>query len=353
MEVNQSAEVRNWTIRRSGPQGEARVEEHQGQKFFSHKAPAEFEGRRFHIELARKEAEFATKGRFRVSYSIYNPFAVFDDLLTIWSEVRQATNIKVSKEIAEETLEFLYSVDDQKPSKVAGVSFGISSGGFLERLIIFLDGDVENMLDVSDHIAANILDFLSLTKQTPIDVRAVSMSDVDSRQPVQQILLVPYRRSVELSKDDISQAFAVPKALIPLLRLLREARNSTNPYYQLLCLFRIYEGLKKKIRADNFKKLGRNPAYPKPKRRVPENDFTRQYFQRWIGRPFEEFLDWVEHNFRDSIAHLVRKDPSARVPDPSSTKHALMTDRVNSMQISMLQVMILDEWEFMKKNGIA
>jgi hypothetical protein len=136
------------------------------------------------------------------------------------------------------------------------------------------------------------------------------------------------------------------------LRLLREARNSPNPYYQLLCLFRIHEGLKKKIRADNYKKIGTKPSYRKPKRRIPENEFTREYFLKWIDRPFEEFLDWVEHNYRDSIAHLIRRDPSAKAPDPASTTHALMTDRVNCMQISILQILILDEWEFMKQNAI-
>lgn len=166
------------------------------------------------------------------------------------------------------------------------------------------------------------------------------------------MIIFPYLRTAELIEEDIRKSFATPKVLIPLLRLLREARNSPNPYYQLLCLFRIHEGLKKKIRAENYIKVGSAAQFSKPKRRIPDNEFTRQYFANWIGKPFDQFFDWVEHNYRNSIAHLVRKNPAAPVPDPASTKHAILTDRINCMQISMLRMLILDEWEFMQRNGI-
>lgn len=343
----------NWAIKSIGPRGRVSVKEHEDKKFMELKGPREFEGRRFRLEFVLVGTEPVNKGRFQVKYYLYNPFVVFDDETRILSKSWEATRIKVARELAEKPLKFLYSIDNDPPNKVLEISFGISNADLLERLILVLDeGDLDTVLQVSDQIAGNFLDFISLSLELPIDVRGVETSSIDTGKIVDKMTIIPYLRTGELLEEDVQKAFAMPKVLIPLLRLLREARNSPNPYYQLLCLFRIYEGLKKKIRADNYKKVGSMPQYAKPKRRIPENEFIREYFPNWIGRPFDQFFEWVEHNYRDSIAHLVRKNPTDAVPDPASIGHAILTDRVNCMQISMLRILILDEWEFMQRNGI-
>jgi hypothetical protein len=65
-----------------------------------------------------------------------------------------------------------------------------------------------------------------------------------------------------------------------------------------------------------------------------------------------EYLDHVERNFRKYIAHLIIDESLKFSPDPGSTKHAVDTDKVNGMLISIIRQLIYDEWSFMKENGI-
>jgi hypothetical protein len=329
------------------------VQAYEDERFIELVHARESDGRRYRWEIVVGGTEPVSKGRFKVQYYLYNPFAVFDDAARILEKSWDATRIKVNKDLAAKTLKFSYSADNSFPTKNFEIMFGISNRQFLETLTLAFDEeDLDAVLQVADQIAGNLLDFLSLCYEVPIDIRAVETVSDETGHPVDRLVIMPYRRTADLLENDVRKAFSTPNVLVPLLRLLREARNSPNPYYQLLCLFRIYEGLKKKIRADNYKKIGNRPQYSKPKRRIPENEFTREYFPKWIGRPYDEFFDWVEHNFRDSVAHLVRKNPKAQAPDPASIRHAVMTDQINCMQISMLRILILDEWEFMKRNGI-
>jgi len=137
------------------------------------------------------------------------------------------------------------------------------------------------------------------------------------------------------------------------LRLFREAVNSTNPYYRLLCFFRIGEGLRKTIRFTNNQKAKElESARKRPKQKIPENEFTKRAFSNWIGKPMESYLDHVEHNFRKYIAHLIIDESLNWVPDPGTANHAYETDKVNCMLISIIRQLIVDEWTFMRENGI-
>ena len=66
----------------------------------------------------------------------------------------------------------------------------------------------------------------------------------------------------------------------------------------------------------------------------------------------DSYLDHVEHNFRRYIAHLIIDESLNWVPDPGTAMHAYETDKVNSMLISIVRQLIVDEWTFMRENGI-
>jgi hypothetical protein len=93
-------------------------------------------------------------------------------------------------------------------------------------------------------------------------------------------------------------------------------------------------------------------ARKRPKQRIPENEFTKTSFAIWIGRPVDDFLDHVEHNFRKYIAHLIVDESLNWVPDPGTTRHANQTDLINSMLFSIIRQLMADEWTFMQANKI-
>jgi hypothetical protein len=345
----------NWRRTRLGPAEFTTTVEAEGdERFIRIKGPPEFQGRRFRFDVGKEGKYDPGPGPFKVEYLLFNPFAVFDDELTLWSQVRNRTNIKISGDLTRKTFPFIYAVDGQVTGKRLELSFTASDDGWLKSVVVTLDEKIDTVLSYCDQLAATFLDSMSFFKQTPIDIYGVRISRVDSGQPVGQVMVIPYKQVVQIKEEDINNLSQIPSPLILLLRTFREAVNSTNPAYQLLCLWGIYERLKNKIRNENYQKLGgkANVKYRKPKRRVPDNELTRSRFARWIGKPYEEFLDFIENNFRDNIAHLVRKDPKAVGRDYALVQPAIETDQINCMQMSMIQQLILDEWRFMKENGL-
>ena len=65
----------------------------------------------------------------------------------------------------------------------------------------------------------------------------------------------------------------------------------------------------------------------------------------------EDFLNHVEHNYRRYIAHLIIDESLDWVPDPGTTLHANETDKINSMLVSIIRQLMVDEWTFMQANG--
>jgi hypothetical protein len=125
------------------------------------------------------------------------------------------------------------------------------------------------------------------------------------------------------------------------------------PEKGLLCLYRVAEGLRKAVRVQNNQKIRQSgSAWKRPKQRIPENEFTKHSFSNWIGRPMEDFITHVEHNWRKYIAHLTIDDSLNWLPDPGTTQHAAETDKINSMLVSIFRQQIVDEWMLMKENDI-
>jgi Methylamine utilization protein MauJ len=106
-----------------------------------------------------------------------------------------------------------------------------------------------------------------------------------------------------LSKPEFRMVFAA----------YREAANATNPFYQLLCFYKVIEGVKK-LRAKRKEALltaGSEYREP-PDERMPTSDadlnivssLHREFFQPYLGQKFTRVLDQFRNLLRNAVAHL-------------------------------------------------
>lgn len=92
----------------------------------------------------------------------------------------------------------------------------------------------------------------------------------------------------------------------PIYALYREAMNSTSPYYRLLCLFKIIEGLIGPLRS-NLRKRERSAGIDlnMGKDLVPDHPEFPMRFQRHVGTSIKAFQDAVlTKEYRDAMAHF-------------------------------------------------
>ena len=290
---------------------------------------------------------------FRIEYILLNPFAMFDDTNRLPGSSVEHTGLSVADHFANKWMQFTYKTDGGGlNNKEARISWKLSEGQ-VKRLVIELDEpDATLAVNDADKLISGVLDYISFSKEVPLDIHHVEVYESKTNELVRVYVVLPYKSKVELDEQLLSGGLRVPRLLVPLLRLFREAINSTNPYYRMLCLYRVGEGLRKKIRPQNNQTVRQSESVRKrPKQRIPENTFTKEYFRDWIGKPMEDFLNHVEHNYRRYIAHLIIDESLDWVPDPGTTLHANETDKINSMLVSIIRQLMVDEWTFMQANG--
>lgn len=253
-----------------------------------------------------------------------NPFSVFDETERVKGSATTHTCLTIPDGSDDKWFDYLYTADGTTNSKSARLSWK-SSEGHVSRLIIELDEPEALVLSYADMIIAGVLDYICFAKEIPLGIHHIEVYESKTNDLVQLYVVLPYVQKAQLDAQLLSGIGNVPKLLVPLLRLFREAVNSTNPYYRLLCLYRVGEGLEKVRSLNNQNVKNLESPRKRPKQRIPENEFTRQYFKEWIGKSMHDYLDHVEHNFRNNIAHLII-DESLKL--------------------------IYDEWTFVKENGI-
>jgi Methylamine utilization protein MauJ len=97
----------------------------------------------------------------------------------------------------------------------------------------------------------------------------------------------------------------------------REAMNSTNPFYQVICFDRVIEGVNK-IRAARRKRevsAGRTPSDPSERipdasdpiygaPSLPSLEYDPASFHKFFGQKFTRVLKETERVIRNAIAHL-------------------------------------------------
>nr|WP_281719914.1 methylamine utilization protein MauJ [Nitrosomonas nitrosa] len=342
-----------WTRTLADLSSESRMifTEKDGENYGSITIPYQFQGRSLILDAFKNGKERKPTPPFRVAYVLINPFWVFDDTASFEMKVAGHTGLTIADSFNGKSMEYSYSKVGTAGHKKAKLTWEVKDGE-VKRLMIELDEPEPTLaLRCADIVVASVLDYICFVKEIPLSIHHIEICEAKTNELVQMYAIFPYRRKVEL--NEVLLSGRIPTILIPLLRLFREAVNSTNPYYRLLCLFRIGEGLKKTIRFQNNQKVkDLDSTRKRPKQKIPENEYTKTYFSNWIGKPMESYLDHVEHNFRKYIAHLIIDESLNWAPDPGTAQHAYDTDKVNSMLISIIRQLIVDEWTFMKENGI-
>jgi hypothetical protein len=343
--------IDQWTRTTATFTTESKIQEKNGLKYGPLEFPSQFQGRSMILNAVGQGRSINPTPPFRVVYVLLNPFSVFDDTASVERSGATHTGLTVADSSADKWMDYLYTSEETTSSKTARVSWQ-SSEGQVEHLIIELDEPETVVLRYADMIIAGVLDYICFAKEIPLSIHHIEVYESKTKDLVQLYVVLPYLQKIQLDAPLLHGVGKVPKLFIPLLRLFREAVNSTNPYYRLLCLYRVCEGLKS-VRSQNNQRIN-NLESPKkrPKQRIPENEFTEKFFPTWIGRSMHDYLDHVEHNFRKYIAHLIIDENLKFAPDPGWTEHAFNTDTVNGMLISIIRQLIYDEWTFMRENGI-
>lgn len=306
------------------------------------------------LDASRPGRERQPIAPFRVEYILLNPFALFDDDNRLPPGSVECSGLRVADQLADKWMQFSYKTEESGlANKEARISWKLSEG-HVKRLVVELDEpDATLAVNAADKLISGVLDYISFSKEIPVESHHVDIHESKTNELFRKYVVFPYKSKVDLDAQLLSGWLTIPQPLVSLLRLFREATNATNPYYRMLCLYRVGEGLRKAIRPQNNQKMKQRELVKKrPKQRIPENEFTKASFPDWIGRPVEDFLDHVEHNFRKYIAHLIVDESLNWVPDPGTTLHAHQTDQINSMLVSIIRQLVVDEWTFMQANRV-
>jgi hypothetical protein len=155
-------------------------------------------------------------------------------------------------------ISFVYRYpDNNAPEHLASIKLQ-STEGLLRCIIMTVpEENIDAALDIAHKTFIGILDAICFRKRIPIQIQRLEVL-TNTGGALRSIVTLPYS-AVELTSEDIIAINNVPMVLHPCLALYREAINSCNPYYRLLCLYRISERLRE-IQAENMKKLNQGSS---------------------------------------------------------------------------------------------
>jgi len=229
--------------------------------------------------------------------------------------------------------------------------------GLLRSIVMTIPEDnVDYALDIAHKTFIGILDSICLRKRIPIQIQRIEVLTNTGRMQ-RSYMPMPYA-PVELDVGDIITVNLIPQVLRPCLTLYREAINSCNPYYRLLCLYRISERLRE-IQTENVKKLKRDPSFKRPSIVIPDNDFTKTFFKKYIGKSLNNFLDnYVKNEYRNNISHFALGKGSfdanrnMKLP-PADNMINSSVAATNAVLIDTINVAIKEEINIMKNYHLA
>lgn len=144
------------------------------------------------------------------------------------------------------------------------------------------------------------IDRVSYLAAIPIFVELVVVRDLTTE--VQSMFFVSPPRPTSLADSHET----LHLELAPVYALYREAQNASSPYYRVLCLFKIMEGLLGPLRVDLRRRAKQaNRTLETPKALVPDHPDFPSGLHHLIGRPVKEVFDgFLQKQFRDAMAHF-------------------------------------------------
>lgn len=150
------------------------------------------------------------------------------------------------------------------------------------------------------------LDKMSFTHQVPVQLSQIVIRDVVNE--VQHIFFVsPPRHSYIKEGED-----QIEERMMPIYALYRECQNVSTPFYKVLSLFKIMEGLLNPLRSEVLRELRRmRRDQTVPKSVVPDHPDIAEWLKPHIGKPIGAFVNgFLTNEYRNAIAHFELRDKS-------------------------------------------
>lgn len=333
------------------------IEERDGKKVVNLPMPASFQGHTFALDMEREGDDHIPSGRFRIEFVLSDSFSSEQRSPSLLEWQEGFCSLSLSDEAALiSQVHCTYgrkSIPDQ--SSEALLRFQCRDGDRkLQRILIIIEEDTTDMaLEFAGVLANQLLDILTFRKGVPLEVRRIDIVDDANDTPVRSYIQIPYTIAREIVPDDIEAFAAIPDRLKAVLRMLREATNSSNPFYRCLCLYRIFEGLQKVRTSNNKIAKGTGHNLRRAKIRVEDNELTRSAFPNFVGASLNAFLEHVKDTCRLDIAHFNINELENLLLDPAVVGNVHRVDQVNAVLLLLARQSIQSERKFMLEAGIV
>ncbi|ANL10268.1 hypothetical protein AMJ96_CH02619 [Rhizobium sp. N113] len=157
-----------------------------------------------------------------------------------------------------------------------------------------------------DHLNG-LLDKLSYLHQAPIFVTLMVVYDLENE--IQNIYFQSPPRHSDVKVGDV----IITERMMPIYSLYRESQNATTPYYKLLSLYKIMEGLLNPLRSEVVRELRKHRLDQTiPKLTVPDHPDVPKWLKKHVGKPIGVFVfDFLTNEYRNAIAHFELRDRKA------------------------------------------
>ncbi|MDX1170741.1 hypothetical protein GOL87_27945 [Sinorhizobium medicae] len=151
------------------------------------------------------------------------------------------------------------------------------------------------------------LDMLSYSHQTPIHIAQVVVHDVQNELQYLYFQSPPRHSVIE------QKGARVTERMMPIYALYRECQNASSPYYKVLSLFKIMEGILSPLRTEVLRELRKQRMdLTIPKLTVPDHPDIAGWLKTHVGRPIGVFVnDFLTSEYRNAIAHFELRDRRA------------------------------------------
>ncbi|MBY2949482.1 methylamine utilization protein MauJ [Rhizobium leguminosarum] len=145
-----------------------------------------------------------------------------------------------------------------------------------------------------------LLDKLSYLHQAPIFIALVVVHDLQNE--IQHIYFQSPPRPSNVKEGDVK----ITERMMPVYSLYRECQNAPTPYYKLLSLYKIMEGLLNPLRSEVVRDLRKNRLDQTiPKLTVPDHPDVPHWLRIHVGKPIGGFVfDFLTNEYRNAIAHF-------------------------------------------------
>jgi len=334
-------------------ESECKVQDKDGKKTVQMLVPVYFQGHTFAVDFSRPGTTREEGGPYRVEFVLSSDFLIYRSDIKEIDLDQGHSNLEFGESMAKVKLISLHYLDTGSGQKKDAPLTFRTDGLHIQRFIVQMpENGLDMALRVSGKMVNQILDAQSFQKQVPLQIRQIEIFHEPSGELLRRYATVPYTANKDLDVHDFEFATRIPKSLKPILRIYREAINSSNPHYRFLCLYRMHEGLQKIQTRNNEEVVAKGNQPKRTRLRVPDNELTKKYFQSLVGKKFNAFLDYVRTKYRINIAHLNFDDFDRMLLDPSEVENVHRIDCTNAVLEQMMRQSVINELSFMQEHGL-